>query len=631
MAKRENEPMFKQVLGSGWTVEAELATSRELVGRLAADTAGRVAACVIVAMLVAYAASILLALAWASLILVNEFTELQIARQIRKSTVTGRRWLAAYFVHLCLGSSLWTAMCLALWTTGDVVNMLMAGAVVLGILIHVSLFYNESRLQTLITGLPPVVGTGTMIVWSSFSPELKGEDKIVAIVALATLVGYLSVGAYRSVTTREALRALVTKTSRLAAEDPLTGLQNRRAFVDLVTERTNNGLSEVLAFIDLDRFKPLNDQYGHSVGDEVLKEIARRLIEQPDLIAAARFGGDEFAVLISLPKGVDGADRRMHALHERLTASIYSEVGHVSVGASIGWVGPGAKAMGMSETFHAADVAMRRAKVERLGVVEFDEVVDSAALASSAIEIALRQALPAGRIRAALQPIVSARDGKIVSMELLARWPDSGFPRDPAPNDFIPIAERLGLLNDMLWSTMSQALPVVAGTNWSLAINVSPSQLTSRLFLARLSAIIARHGVSPQRIELEVTEQVAFRDMEQNCAVLHEARKLGFQVVLDDFGAGYSSLAVLDRLPLDKIKLDQAFVGDLRERAVTEKIMRATVALAHDLGIVCSVEGIESAETAALVASFGCDQIQGYWIGRPELVSLQADRLDRAS
>ncbi len=151
------------------------------------------------------------------------------------------------------------------------------------------------------------------------------------------------------------------------------------------------------------------------------------------------------------------------------------------------------------------------------------------------------------------------------------------------------------------------------------------------MFLAKLSAIISRHGVPPQRIELEVTEQVAFRDMEQNCAVLHEARKLGFRVVLDDFGTGYSSLAVLDRLPLDKIKLDQAFVGELRDRAVTEKIMRATVALAHDLGIVCSVEGIECAETAALVSSFGCDQMQGYWIGRPELVSPQAERLDRAS
>ncbi len=622
--------MHRWVLGSDWTVEAELATSRELVSRLAADTAGRVAACIIVAALVAYAASVELALAWASLIFVNEFTEVQIARQVKKKASTARRWLAPYFVHLGLGSSLWTAMCLTLWTTGHVVSMLMAGAVLLGILIHVSLFYNESRLQTLITGLPPVFGAITMIAWTTFSPDLRGEDKVVAIVALGTLVGYLSAGAYRSVMTRETLKALILKTTRLAGEDPLTGLQNRRAFVDLMTDQTRDGKSLVLAFIDLDRFKPLNDQYGHSVGDEVLKQISKRLLQQAGLIAAARLGGDEFAVLIKPAQDAEEYQQAMLILHQRLTAPIHSEAGHVSVGASIGWVGPLTGCLSVPELFHSADVAMRRAKVERLGVVEFDPVLDSAALASSAIEIALRQALPAGNIRAALQPIISARDGRIVSMELLARWPNSGFPRDPAPNDFIPIAERLGLLNEMLWSILNQALPTVAATNWSLAINVSPSQLTSRLFLATLCAIIARHRVPPQRIELEVTEQVAFRNVAENCAVLDEARRLGFRVVLDDFGAGYSSLAILDQLPLDKIKLDRAFVGELRDRTVTQKIMRATVSLAHELGIACSVEGIECEQTAKLVASFGCDQMQGYWIGMPELVEPVVRHLQRA-
>lgn len=623
--------MFRKLLGSEWTLDAELATSQELVSRLAADTAGRVAACVTVAALVAYVASPPLALIWTLLTFINELTELQIARQIKKSSSSARRWLAPYFVHLCLGSSLWTAMCLVLWTSGAIVSMLISGAVLLGILIHVSLFYNDTRLQSLITGLPPILGAGIMIFWSAFSPELERDDKIVAIVALGALVAYLSAGAYRSVITREALRALVIKTTRLAAEDPLTGLPNRRTFVDLVTGYKDKAIALNLAFIDLDRFKPLNDQYGHLVGDEVLKEVARRLLEQPGLVAAARLGGDEFAVLMSPFPGSESADQNFQALHECLTAPIYSEAGEVSVGASLGWVGRGTATMGVSEIFHAADVAMRRAKVEYLGVVEFDPVVDSAALASSAIELALRQALPAGRIRAALQPIISVSDGKIASVELLARWPGSGFPRDPAPNDFIPIAERLGLLNDMLWSTLNEALPVVAGTNWCLAINVSPSQLTSRLFLAKLSAIIARHRVPPQRIELEITEQVAFRNVAENCAVLDEARRLGFRVVLDDFGSGYSSLAILDRLPLDKIKLDRAFVAELKERPVTQKIMQATVSLAHDLGIICSVEGIECAETAALVASFGCDQMQGYWIGMPELVTAPACLLELAS
>ena len=172
---------------------------------------------------------------------------------------------------------------------------------------------------------------------------------------------------------------------------------------------------------------------------------------------------------------------------------------------------------------------------------------------------------------------------------------------------------------------------MLAGTNWSLAINVSPSQLTSSYFLPKLMAIIHEYGIPPQRIELEITEQVAFRNVAENCAVLNEARALGFLVVLDDFGAGYSSLAMLDRLPLDKIKLDREFVGELKTRTEIQKILRATVSLAHELGMICSVEGIECPETAAMVARFGCDQIQGYWIGRPEIIDQHPVFLEIAS
>jgi diguanylate cyclase (GGDEF)-like protein len=398
-----------------------------------------------------------------------------------------------------------------------------------------------------------------------------------------------------------------------------------------VEAQKGTGRPLTLVFIDLDRFKPLNDQYGHAVGDQVLMEIGRRLNDQPDMLGAARLGGDEFAALFAAPVEAHATDLQVLALHNCLTAPIQSASGDVSVGASMGWVRAGGETTSVSEVLHSADVAMRRAKVEHLGAAEFDPVIDQAALASSAIEIAFRRALAKGRIRAALQPIVWVRSGQIVTMELLARWPNSGFPRDPAPQDFIPIAERLGLLNDMLWSTLDQALPALAGTNWSLAINVSPSQLTSNNFLCKLSGVIAQHGITPQRIELEITEEVAFRNMTENCAVLEQARALGFRVVLDDFGAGYSSLAMLDRLPLDKIKLDRAFVAELRDRTTTQKILKATMSLAHELRISCTVEGIETAETAALVASFGCDQIQGYWVGMPELVEPRHLLLDLAS
>ena len=623
--------MLKTILGAEWTLERELATTLDLVRRLAADSASRLVTCLIITAVVAYTASVQLAVIWGLLVVLNEYGEFLLARRIRRTDLSVHSRLVTYFVHLWIGACLWTSICLLLWIPGDLIDKLTGGAILLGILINGSLSYNESRLQSIATCLPAIIGAATMIGWAVFDPQLGEREKVVGCAALFTLVAYLVTGALKSVKTREILRALVTKTTRLAAEAPLTGLRNRRSFLDVVEEHAATGADYFIAFIDLDRFKPLNDEFGHALGDEVLRTVANRLEEHPFVLSAARLGGDEFAVLCAMPGEPGEAARQMSILHSSLSAPIRSEAGAVSVGASIGWGRTGIAGTQVSHVLHSADVAMRRAKVEHLGVVEFDPVADSAALTSSAIEIAFRHALATGRIRGALQPIVSVNDGRIIAMELLARWPKSGFPRDPGPQDFIPIAERLGLLNEILWSTLHQALPSLTGTSWLLAINVPPSQLISSQFLPKLSAITTQHGIPPERIELEITEQVAFRNVDQNCAVLNEARALGFRVVLDDFGAGYSSLAMLDRLPLDKIKLDRAFVGELKDRTETQKILKATVSLAHELGMTCSVEGIECAETAAMVAAFGCDQMQGYWIGMPELIEQVPVLLELAS
>jgi diguanylate cyclase (GGDEF)-like protein len=571
-----------------------------------------------------------IAFGWCLLVFQNEWMERRFKFHQRLDAPFQERELFLLILQRTSGTLLWVFAGLFLIAEGAS-HRLLGLTLLIGVMVHVSLLYNTSRIQTLTTGMPCLVGfvAGTAI--TLFDPQLTSYHKVIAVFAIIAIFGYMITATIHNLEIRERLRNLVNEKTRLAAEDPLTGLQNRRSFVDLLAAQKRAGQPLTLVFIDLDRFKPLNDQYGHAVGDQVLKEIGRRLNEQPGMLGAARLGGDEFAALFAAPADAHTAEFQMLALHNCLTAPIHSVSDDVSVGASIGWVRAEGESTSVSEVLHSADVAMRRAKVEHLGVVEFDPVTDQAALASSAIEIAFRHALAKGRIRTALQPIVSVASGQIVTMELLARWPDSGFPRDPAPQDFIPIAERLGLLNDMLWSTLDQALPALAGTSWSLAINVSPSQLTSRHFLRKLSGVIAQHGIPPQRIELEITEEVAFRDMMENCAVLQRARALGFSVVLDDFGAGYSSLAMLDRLPLDKIKLDRAFVAELRDRATTQKIVRATMSLAHELGISCTVEGIESAETAALVASFGCDQMQGYWIGLPELVEPQPHLLNLAS
>lgn len=628
--KVSNSTLLSRALGPGWSLQAEHAAAFDIAARLKADWLAQIIVLLTITVVSIWIVHPAIALAWCFFIVLIEHLERRFAFHQRLDAPFGRRQLLLLILLRSSVTTSWVLVGLVFVAEGPI-HRLLGMTLLIGVLVHVSLLYNTSRAQTFASGFPVLAGFAAATAITLLDPVLLPFHKVISVCSIFAISFYMIQATVQNVQIRERLRNLVSETAQLAAEDPLTGLQNRRSFVDLVTAQKNAGRPLTLVFIDLDRFKPLNDQYGHAVGDQVLREIGRRLIEQPYVIGAARLGGDEFAALFEAPEEAQAKDRLMLALHNCMTAPIHCAALSVSVGASIGWVSAPGESTSVSEILHCADVAMRRAKVERIGVVEFDPVIDQAALASSAIEIAFRDALANGKIRAALQPIFSARSGQIVTLELLARWPESGFLRDPGPQDFIPIAERLGLLNDMLWSTMHQALPALAGTNLSLAINVSPSQLTSRHFLRNLCGVIAQHGISENRIELEVTELFALRNVSENCAVLDEARALGFLVTLDDFGVGYSSLAVLDRLPLDKIKLDRAFVGELRDRAITQKIMRATMSLAHELGISCTVEGIECAETAALVASFGCDQMQGYWLGVPELVKLPPHPIALAS
>lgn len=615
---------LSRALGADWSLEAEHSAALEVAARLRSDRVGRLAVLVITATLAAWIMPVEYIVVWTLCILLNEVMELYIPRRSLEGGPFAPSELVSTLIHRLFGA--------AMWITGGVMWMLQGSAydllgfaILTGILIHISHLYNNSRLQTFVTAAPTIIGFGIVFASICLDPVTTLYHKTVLGFSVLAVLGYLVFASIQNLRIRERLRKLYNETRRLASEDPLTSLMNRRAFVDTVTQQLSTPRRSVLAFIDLDRFKPLNDEHGHAVGDEVLVEIGRRLSGRPGLLAAARLGGDEFAALFAGSADPDLAAHDMHHLHAMVTAPITTGAGPVSVGASVGWVEAGARAVSISEVLHAADVAMRRAKLERGGVVRFNPNIDNTALVSSAIEIAFRNALNAGKIRAALQPIVSVAGQEVVSMELLARWPGSGFPRDPEPQEFIPIAERLGLLNDVLWCTLHQALPQFMFNDLCVAINVSPSQLTSLDFLTKLSDVISSYGIKAERIELEVTEQIALRNLLDNSAVLQQARALGFRIVLDEFGAGNSSLAMLSRLPLDKIKLDRAFVAGLAAGEANQKVLRATALLAADLDITCAVAGVESAETARLVAELGCEQIQGYWVGRPELVSQGPD------
>lgn len=415
--------------------------------------------------------------------------------------------------------------------------------------------------------------------------------------------------------------ALLSKTDRLAAEDPLTGLQNRRSFLGSLTETLSKRAPFACVFIDLDRFKPLNDEYGHAIGDLVLKTVGERLQAQEHVLKAARFGGDEFAVLLDTEALSEPLETVLTRFHTALTRDISTEAGNVGVGASIGYACSPAVTTDASKLMHAADVAMRKAKSENLNLTGFMDSADEQIYVKTSLDTSFHAALQEGKIQPALQPIVNAATRETCGYEILARWVDSGFDRDPAPADFIPVAERSGRLNHLMLSTLKQVLQRnVLSKGQFISINVSPSQLSNADFLRDLVRLLNRFDLSPSCVELEITEQVAFRNLEHNKATLLAAREAGFRIALDDFGVGYSSLSMLDSLPLNKIKIDRALVQRVQEQSANRDILEAAIGLSKKLGFQCCVEGIENSACANYIAGLGVDQLQGYWFGRPVLL-----------
>ena len=468
---------------------------------------------------------------------------------------------------------------------------------------------------------------------TSYGVDWPVDDQITYAASMSALsfvsLGMLACVAYLREQTDRRLEETLQKTEKLASEDPLTGLLNRRAFHELVRTRAESGLQTVIALIDLDRFKPLNDVHGHAVGDSVLCEVGKRLKSFDCSNACARMGGDEFAVLVTCDAQLMDIDSCFEHLHHAVCQPFASHVGLIDVRASIGYsVGIGHDA---ADLINAADTALMRAKSNGGGVAKFDENVDHYKSTCAVMETNFREALRLGQIKPALQPIVDAISREVVGYELLARWTNSGLDRNPSPVDFIPIAERLGLMNELSVHLLETTITGWEETRCFISVNVSTSQLGNYTFISQIKELLARHHIPTSSIQLEVTEAVSYRDVQANIETLHKAREDGFMIALDDFGTGYSSLAILDQLPLDKIKLDQSFVRR-STTGIMSHLLAATVDLANRLDLKCCVEGIEDGLTAYHVASLGCHELQGYYFGKPEIiVSDRAPQLAEAS
>ncbi|MEO1662459.1 MAG: EAL domain-containing protein [Pseudomonadota bacterium] len=405
----------------------------------------------------------------------------------------------------------------------------------------------------------------------------------------------------------------------LADTDPLTEILNRRAFVREIDALVAKDQKFVCAFIDLDRFKPLNDRYGHAVGDQVLTEISARLQRLPMCSLSARLGGDEFAFVVFFDT-TTSAIETIEQIHNVITDAVATDVGDVAVGASIGIAAFPADASDKTKLMHAADKAMMRCKANGGGVCPFDRKRDHFGLDVEAFELSVGNAVRQNLFRPALQPIIELKTGQIVGYEVLARWPNSGFAADPSPVQFIPVIERLGMMDHFFVSLLRQALTGRAADNIFFAFNVSPSQLSHSRFANILLSELDALGVPGNMIELEVTEHVLFRNIDRSKDVLQRLTARGVKLSLDDFGTGYSALSLLGELPFSKVKLDKSLLGQDTDNTGLPKVLTASLHLCKELDLVTCTEGIETARQAELLAAQSCDQVQGYYFGRPALI-----------
>jgi diguanylate cyclase (GGDEF)-like protein/PAS domain S-box-containing protein len=430
-------------------------------------------------------------------------------------------------------------------------------------------------------------------------------------------------------------KASEEKVRYLAHHDLLTGLPNRGVAEQRVREAMKKsergGQPVALLFIDLDRFKTINDSLGHQTGDALLRLVAKRLsvsIREPDTVS--RFGGDEFVVLLD---GVSGSDEALH-IAQRLQATLRApySVGalELNVSCSVGIAMFPGEAVDMDELMRHADAAMYEAKAGgRDNVYFFTRDLNDRAQQRLQVELLLRNAVARDELRLVFQPQVNAIDGSLMAVEALLRWHTPAL-GDVSPAVFIPLAEESRLIVPIGEWVIDEACRQLAdwrarGVEIALvSVNLSAVQLLDAGLLPALRNSLARHGVPAGMLEMELTESTLMDSTDQRLVRLQALKDLGVQLSIDDFGTGYSSLSYLSRLPTHKLKIDRSLVKDMlrepKDRAITEAI----IALGHRLKMTVVAEGVECTEVHDALAEAWCDAIQGFLTGRP----MSADRLE---
>jgi diguanylate cyclase (GGDEF)-like protein len=421
----------------------------------------------------------------------------------------------------------------------------------------------------------------------------------------------------------EELRFEVDSKSHQATHDMLTGLPNRMLFLTRGTTAINETAGVAIALLDLDRFKDVNDTLGHAIGDRLLCEIADRISRAiPEKATVARLGGDEFALVLPGIADPQRALEEVNQIHDALIKPVEIDGLTLAVTASTGVAIAPQHGDDVALLLQRADIAMYVAKdrrtVAELYSVEHDQSMRRWLMLGGLLSHALETRT---ELSVVYHAVADVRTRKIVQVEALARWhhPEHG---SIPPDEFIAIAEQMGLVNQISDFVLSEACAHLAdwrraGLNLGVAVNVSGRELADGALVDRVALHLQTNDLPTDALTLEVTETEVMDDLLQATRILDELAQLGVRIAIDDYGTGYSSLAYIHRLPVQKLKIDRSFVTNLPNEHSNRIIVQSSIAMAHSLGLSVVAEGVEDEMTCALLAQAGCDLVQGYYLSKP--------------
>ncbi|MDO3435079.1 bifunctional diguanylate cyclase/phosphodiesterase [Rhizobium sp. CBN3] len=455
------------------------------------------------------------------------------------------------------------------------------------------------------------------LVWPSKAPGSAVFRQVYPFVAAAIIIlvlflaGVLLVGAAEARRLRQLAQAAIFE----ANHDSLSGLLNRHGLLTLLEDLEGSDLLPPrLYLVDLDGFKAVNDAWGHAVGDDLIRIVSNALIAcHPEVVAVARLGGDEFALV----QVGTAARQEIEETILALFAEPFKIDGRtIEVGASIGAAARDADIEPL-ELLRRADMALYRAKENGRGrAIEYDPELDRERQRVAELETLLKNAIGNGAIEAVFQPLVSATTGVVTGLEALARWRTATG--NISPEIFISLAERCGLI-DALGGHMLKT-SIEHAKNWpglALSVNVSPVQLCNPEFAAEVISLLQELDFDPRRLTLEITEGVLMTNPDQARRSIDHLKQVGIKFALDDFGCGYASIGALRQFGFDRMKIDRSLVSALDQASNGADVLKATISLATALQIPVTAEGIENIRQAAVLREAGCDQLQGYLIGKP--------------